>query len=119
MMKTTTLTVELDIRDEVLVLRPQGRFDAYQVAVFNRWMEEQTVAIRRTEIVINLESVQFVDTLALSTLVRWLKVARNAGGDVKLCCLQPPVQTIFEISRINRVFAIYSSEEDATAAFRT
>lgn len=119
MIKTSTLFMELDIRDNILVMRPQGRFDAYQVSVFNRWMEEHSVVVQRTEIVINLEAVRFVDTMALSTLVHWLKVSRHGGGDMKLCCLQSPVQTVFEISRISQVFAIYSSEEDAVAAFRT
>ncbi len=119
MIKDSTLYVALDILDNVLVIRPQGRLDAYQVPVFNRWLEEQNVEASRAEIVINLEAVQFIDTLALSTLVRWLKVTRKRGGDLKLCCLQPVVQAIFEISRIQQVFAIYSSEEDAIAAFRT
>lgn len=119
MSKDSTLYVALDILEGVLVIRPQGRFDAYQVPVFNRWLEEQHIEARRTKIVINLEAVQFVDTLALSTLVRWLKVTRKTGGDLRLCCMQPAVQTIFGISRIDRVFAIYASEEDAVAAFRS
>lgn len=118
MLKDSTLVVGLDILEDVLVIRPQGRFDAYQVPTFKRWLEQQQIEARHTKIVINLEDVQFVDTLALSTLVHWLKKTRKNGGDLKLCCLQPAVETIFEISRIRQVFAIYTSEEDAYTAFR-
>jgi anti-sigma B factor antagonist len=119
MRKDSTLLVALDILGDVLVIRPQGRFDAYQVPTFNQWLEEQQIEARHMKVVINLESVQFIDTMALSTLVHWLKRTREYGGDLRLCCLQPAVQLIFEISRIKLIFAIYPSEEDAIAAFRT
>lgn len=66
---------------------------------------------------VNLEQVNFVDSTALATLVQGMKRARQQGGDLYLAHLQPPVRMIFELTRLDKAFAIYASEEEAVRAF--
>ena len=55
--------------------------------------------------------------IALSALVEGMKRSRQLEGDLRLCNLQQPVRMIFELTRLDRAFEIFSSEEEAIQAF--
>ena len=66
---------------------------------------------------IDLEQVELIDTAGLATLVAGLKRYRQRGGNLHLCNLQPAVWDIFALARLDRVFDIFSSEDEAVQAF--
>ncbi|QQR75661.1 MAG: STAS domain-containing protein [Holophagales bacterium] len=70
-----------------------------------------------SRLVIDLSAVSFIDSSALGALLTALKAARSAGGDVKLSGMTPAVQTIFELTRLFRVFDVFPSAEQAAASF--
>jgi len=100
----------------VKVLELSGSFDANHASRARQWFEQAT-AIEPANIVVNLQQVNFLDSTALSTLVQGMKRSRQVNGDVRLCNLQQPVRMVFELTRLDRVFEIYSNEEDAVQAF--
>ncbi len=65
----------------------------------------------------NLAGVQFVDSTALATLVQGMKRCRQLKGDLRLCGLQQPVRMIFELTRLDKAFEIFSGEDEAIQAF--
>ena len=71
----------------------------------------------RSKIVVDLSSLGFIDSSGLGALVTALKTARQAGGDVRLCGLTTPVRSIFELTRLFRVFDIFDSRADALRDF--
>lgn len=103
-------------KDLYPVLRLKGRFDAHEVEPVRVWMQEQVVR-EKTRIIIDLADVHFIDSTALSTLVRGLKHCREQQGDLHLCNLQQPVRVIFELTRLDKAFDIFSTEEEAAKAF--
>jgi anti-sigma B factor antagonist len=100
---------------EVAVIRPVGRLDAFQSPALSHRLDEQASKGVHT-ILIDLEKVEFVDSIALSTLVRALKHALQAGGELALCSVQQPVQVIFELTRLDKAFHLYSTEQAALDA---
>lgn len=101
------------VRNNLPVLRLKGRFDAHEVEPVNSWFAEQ----QSTNLIVDLEDVNFIDSTALSTLVRGLKHCREKNGDLHLCSLQQPVRVIFELTRLNKAFDIFPNEEEAAKAF--
>lgn len=97
------------------VLRLAGRFDAHEVAPVAAWLKEKAGA-GRSRIVVNLEGVGFIDSTALSSLVRGLKWCRQGNGELRLCGLQQAVRIIFELTRLDRAFPVYATEAAALAA---
>jgi anti-sigma B factor antagonist len=100
----------------IAVLRLKGRFDAHEVEPVNAWLQEQ-VEKGYIKIIINLDGVNFIDSTALSTLVRGLKKCRENQGDLHLCSLQQPVRVIFELTRLDKAFDIFAMEDEAVSAF--
>ena len=101
---------------DAAVAELDGRFDAHIAPQVSAWIE-QTAARAPARLLVNLSGVTFVDSTALATLVQGMKRARQHGGDLHLCCLQQPVRIIFELTRLDRAFDIYPSEDEAVTAF--
>ncbi len=100
-------------RDNIPVLQPEGRFDAYQVEEIDTWFEG--IITDNAYVIADLHQVTFIDTRALSTLVKWMKKLRDIQGDLKLINLSHPVRIIFELSRLDKAFSIYTTLTDALA----
>lgn len=108
------MNFNVEYSGHVTVLVLSGRFDAYAVAEIRKWLEENK---RVSQVVVNLADVNFVDSTALSTLVQGMKWTRQRGGDLHLANLQQPVHIIFELTRLDKAFKIFSDLETAVNAF--
>ena len=71
----------------------------------------------KNQLVIDLKDVRFIDSSGLGALVSGYKNASARNGNLKLCALQPQVKSMFELTRLHRVFEIYPAAEDALASF--
>ena len=110
-----TLSVDMKRNGEVAVIRPNGRLDAFEAPMVAEALAELEQA-HVHYMVINLAHVDFMDSIALSTLVQGIKHALQSGGDLYLCSVQQPVQIIFELTRLDKVFRIFDTEENAVNA---
>ena len=64
-------------------------------------------------IVVDLETVGFLDSAGLGILVGGLKRARTAGGELELVCSSQDVLKPFVITGLDRVFTIHSGRDAA------
>ncbi len=94
------------------VLALQGRFDAHEVAPVRDWLKDQ-IDTGNVNLVVNMAGVNFIDSSALSSLVQGLKRCREKGGNLTLCAFQQPVRIIFELTRLDKAFGIFISEQAA------
>ena len=67
------------------------------------------------QLVIDLSQVNFIDSSGLGALLSGFKSANLRSGSLVLAGLQSRVQSMFELTRLQRVFEIFSSVEDALA----
>ena len=104
------------VNPQVAILELAGRFDAYAEPQVKKWLEEEATSAPG-RVIINLSEVNFVDSTALATLVQGMKHCREKNGDLYLCNLQQPVRIIFELTCLDKAFAIFLDEAEALAAF--
>jgi anti-anti-sigma factor len=72
----------------------------------------------RSRLVVDLSGTDFMDSSGLGALVASLKRARQAGGDLRLCCAGEQVQMVLQLTNLNRVLRVFDSVEDAADGFR-
>ena len=70
-----------------------------------------------SRIVFDMSRVEFIDSSTIGALVGFMRKARAAGGDVKLAGLTPDIETIFELTRLQKVFQIHGSVDEALREF--
>ena len=78
---------------------------------------EKCVNAKAMKVLVNLSGVSYVDSSGLATLVEMLKRTRAYGGKLRLAGLAAKVRSLFEITKLEKLFEIYDSEQDATANF--
>ena len=66
-----------------------------------------------TRIVIDMSETTFIDSTTLGVLLSVVKRVRPEGGSVVLVCPDRNVKRIFEITLLDRVFAIVDTREEA------
>ncbi|TYO99578.1 anti-sigma B factor antagonist [Geothermobacter ehrlichii] len=111
------MIVQIDEREAaVLINVKEERLDAHNSGELKTQMlnlfEEG-----KNNLVVNLEEVRFVDSSGLGALVSGFKNASARNGSLKLCGLQPQVKSMFELTRLHRVFEIYPNADEALASF--
>ena len=68
--------------------------------------------------IVDLSACEFVDSTFLGVLVSNLKKAAKLNGDLRLVGFKPVVRSMFELTRMFRVFASYSDLQEAIKSFR-
>ena len=66
--------------------------------------------------VINFSGVDFMVTQVINILLLALKQIRTRGGEVYLARMNANIRRVFDIMRLNVVFKIFDTEEQALAA---
>lgn len=69
------------------------------------------------KVVINLSNVAYVDSSGLATLVEALQKIKGVGGRLKLTNLSAKVKSLFEITKLEKLFEIFSTEDEAVKTF--
>ena len=109
--------MQLDQRkagDALIVTPLEDRLDARVATDFKERMIE-LIASGNTIIVLDLSKVEFIDSSGLGAIVSSLK--RMGGrGELVVCGLQETTMTLFKLTRMDRVFQVFDSEQQAVSA---
>ena len=109
----TKLDMEFKEMDDKLVITVKGDIDAYHSADFKKEVKEKIASFKGMKIVLDLSNVAYIDSAGLGSLVAILKDAKNAGKSFVLSSLKPNVKRIFEMTRLDKVFRIVDTPEEA------
>jgi anti-sigma B factor antagonist len=71
------------------------------------------------KLILNFENVRFLSSAPIGMLVNLRNKAAAAGGVVRFCQLDPDVQEILRLTRVEELFSIFATEQDARDSFST
>lgn len=102
----------------VIVLTPLGRLDITTAWQFRLKLQE-CISKVTPYIVVNLGSVNFIDSSGLTSLVGGMRDADKDNGSFRLCNVHPEAKLVFEVTMMDSVFEIFDTEEQAIAGAMT
>ena len=115
--KETNMGFESKLHDDVLIVSVGAKRATIDVSPdFKEYLLKE-IDQGNTKIVVDLSAAEFVDSSFLGALVTGLKRAAMKNGDLKIVGLQPPVQAMFELTRLYRIFDIFKNIDDAVNSF--
>jgi len=109
------LTLSTREVDGTTIVAVGGEIDVYTAPKLRDRITE-LVADGVFTIVIDMESVEFLDSTGLGVLVGGLKKVRAHDGSLELICTQDRLLKIFRITGLAKVFVIHDSADGALAA---
>ena len=71
----------------------------------------------RRKIVLDFSLVEYLSSAALGKLITLDKKAKAAKSKLRLCCIRPDIYEVFEITRLNKIFDIKATQEEALQGF--
>ena len=71
----------------------------------------------REKIVLDFSNVEYLSSAALGKLITMNKKVGEIGGNLRLCSIRKDIYEVFTITRLNKVFDIRDSQQDALAGF--
>jgi anti-anti-sigma factor len=69
------------------------------------------------KIVLDFQEVTFIHSLFLAKLIALQKKCEGSKSELRLCNVGPLIMEVIEVSRLNKFFAVYPSEQEAIADF--
>jgi len=67
------------------------------------------VADGADSVVVDMATTTFIDSMTLGILLGAARRLQQRGGELRIACVDPNIRRIFEITLLDRVFAIYPS----------
>ncbi len=100
-------------RGAAVIVPTMARLDAAVAPAFKQAVV-QVIEGGERRLVLDLERVNFLDSSGLGAMVSILK-ALGPQGAIAVCNVHGAVHSLFHLTRMDKVFAIAASREDALA----
>jgi anti-sigma B factor antagonist len=111
------MNLQTEIKNDIVIIYvKEERLDAHNSGELK--IEVQKLfAGGKKNVLIDLKDVRFIDSSGLGALVSGFKNAITNQGNLKLSTLQSQVRSMFELTRLHRVFEIFASTSEALDNF--
>ena len=110
------MPVRTEKKGSLVVCYVEGEIDINTAPDIKKAFDKLTSG-REAKILINLDRVAYIDSSGLATLVEIFKNMRTYGGKMKISNMSSKVRSLFEITKLDKLFDISSSEEEAISSF--
>ena len=101
-------------RDDVLVVRPEGRVDTNTSDELEKGLTGRIDAGSR-RLVIDMGGIDYISSAGLRVLLLAAKKLRGNGGQLVLAGMNPSVKQIFELAGFFAIFAVEADVDRAVA----
>ncbi|MFQ5648531.1 MAG: STAS domain-containing protein [bacterium] len=106
------LLLKVRKEDNCSIVQIEGEVDLYSSPELRKKLMELTGAEEKA-IVVDLRKVRYMDSSGVATLVETLQQVGKYGGKLKLANLRDAVKDVFELSRLDKVFDIFETVQQA------
>lgn len=106
-----------DTDGDVLILNADGGLAAVTAEEFVGELE-RAIGLGCRKLIVDCTRLTHISSYGLGVLIRLHKKLATKGGDVKLSNVSGAVPKILSMTRLNKIFEIYPTLDDARQAFR-
>ena len=108
------MEIKVNSKDGITILQVHGEINISTSPDLKKSFEK----IQANKIVINMANVGYIDSSGLATLVELLKRLKTKGGSLSLSQVSEKVKSLFEITKLDKLFSIHPSDEAALSRIK-
>lgn len=106
------MDVEIKLARNTMVVRISGEMDMLVADKLRREIDARIEGNKVRNLILNLESVTFIDSSGLGAIIgRYKKITAN-NGNIYIVGAKPSVEKILYFSGINKLIPMYRSEQE-------
>jgi anti-anti-sigma factor len=114
------MLVEFEYREDVCLLRLQGRFATGQDSVYLRTKTEEIKSSGYSKVLADFSQVSYIDSTGIGFLIGiYTSIIKNTNGRFVLTNLNRRVRDVLELTRLANVIPIYADEKAGFLALST
>ena len=98
---------------DALLAQLHGEIDLHNSPEIRTALLDLVQRLQPRRLVLNLADVPYMDSSAIAVLVETLKEMRKRGGRIFLTHLQPRVQGLLEIAKLDSIFVLAKDDQEA------
>jgi anti-sigma B factor antagonist len=111
---TVDLEMNTDAKGDWMVLTVGGEVDLNTAPQLKERING-LIAQGHSNLVVDLEGVEFMDSTGLSALVSGLMRTSEAGGEMAVVCTRPQVLRLLGLTGLDQVLSVHGSVSEAVA----
>lgn len=102
----------------VVELTDRRILDEVSIGEIGEQLFERVARSAAPQFVLDFSSVAHMSSSALGMLITLHKRIREKGGELRLCGIQAAIQEVFVITRLNEIFQISQTREQALGSLK-
>ena len=110
------MSIRVEDKNSLTVCHINGEIDINSSPEIKKEFDK-LISKKIPKMIINFSKVTYVDSSGLATLVEILKNMRTYGGRMRLTNLSPKIKSLFEITKLEKLFEILADEGEAISTF--
>jgi anti-sigma B factor antagonist len=103
-------------REGITILHADGRITAKEAGVLREKIGE-LLAAGQVRVILDMASVDYVDSTGLGAMVICFTQLKKAGGELKLMRLNRRNVELLALTKLHTVFEVFADEQDAVNSF--
>lgn len=100
------------VEDDLTILQLEGDIDLNHSPKLRTFFQSKIQA-KCPALLMDFSKVNYIDSSGLATLVEYYQGSRGYSGKIALSSLSPRVKSVFELVRLNEIFSMHDSVDDA------
>lgn len=102
--------------DKALIIELRGEIDSLTAGLL-RELIDGTIQRGHLKIILDLAGIILINSNGLSSLVAAFLTVKRVGGEIRMCCIQPSIQRVFDLTHMERAVALFPTREAALDSF--
>ncbi len=107
------------MQDSVLILEVKGKvMGGPDATVFQDTIKSE-ISNGNKKFIFDLGGVDWMNSSGLGILIGGLSALRKSGGDLRLSSVTEKIDEVLRITKLDKVFDIYSTTDEAVASYES
>lgn len=111
--------IEVDNVGEVAIITFTDKklLDEHNIQVIGKQLFSLVDELGKKNILLNFSNIEYLAAAAMGKLITLNKKVNQVGGKLVLCEIDPAIYEVFKMTKLNKLFKIVGTYQDALEAF--
>ena len=113
-----SFTFEIKEQNDVSIISIAGKILSDENILDAIQKINKHIEVKNSKLIFNCSKLLHINSTGINFFMKTLTKSRIHDGDLILCGIAGNIESLFKITKLNEIYTIYNSEEDAINHFK-